>query len=73
MNLLCIILLALREHFTHTVTISVKELQHFAFFSAFTVFEQGGIFIVPYLLCYDTESGVFEFRTTGPLISRLLR
>ena len=52
MNLLCIILLSFREHFTHTVTISVEELQNFAFFSAFTVFEQGG----PYLLCYETKS-----------------
>ena len=38
MNLLCIFLLSFREHFTHTVTISVEELQNFALFSACTVF-----------------------------------
>jgi hypothetical protein len=51
-------------HLYGDVTIASEGLQNLGLCSALRVFEQGGIFIVPHLLCHDAS--VFPVSSEGP-------
>jgi hypothetical protein len=46
------------------VTVTGEGLQNLGLYSEFRVFEHGGIFIVPHLLCH--EASVFPVSSKGP-------
>ena len=57
----CMWLYSVQEYFTQNkdITIAGEGLQNLGFFSTLTVYEQGGIFIVPYLVLSWYHTSVY--------------